>query len=263
MPDSEKSYKIFNRDMMKYLALIPMFIGHAIAWINLMNNPSSNIAVYELPMALMIISAFSLFCPPVMFFFIADGYKYTRDRKKYALRLLLFAVITQPFDWLIFQPLNGWWSSNVIFTLFFGLLSIICWESKFKLWKRILLVILCVAATALVNSDWLVTGVVIILFLHIFREKPKTRFIVYTSIALVHCLLNLILLGKAPVEKLLTYMAIMFGMFMAAYFCMTIFYNGKKGKHPTFAKWFFYAFYPAHYLIIWLIKICMDRFGAA
>ena len=30
-------------------------------------------------------------------------------------------------------------------------------------------------------------------------------------------------------------------MFILAYLCMTVFYNGRKGKHPTLAKWFFYG----------------------
>lgn len=248
-------YKIFNRDMMKYLALIPMFIGHMIAWVNLMKHPDNEMALYALPTVLMIISGLSLFCPPVMFFFIADGYKYTRDRKKYAMRLLLFAVITQPFDWLIFQPIYGWWTSNVIFTLFLGLLSIMAWESRFKLWQRILLVILCIAGTVLVYSDWMVFGVLFILFIHIYRDRPKQRLTAYTSLAIVHCLMNLLSLGKVPTFKLITYIMVMFAAFMAAYFCMTTFYNGKKGKHPVFAKWFFYSFYPIHYIIIWAVSL--------
>ena len=256
----DNKYKVIDRDLMKCLAVIPMFIGHAIAWIHLMNDPDNVYAFYELPTALLMISGLSLFCPPVMFFFVADGYKYTRDWKKYAVRLLLFALVTQPFDWLIFQPIQGWWTSNVIFTLFFGLLSIICWESKFKLWKRILLITLCIAATVLIYSDWLVFGVLFILFLHIFRDRPRLRLTAYTSLALVHCLLNLFSLGKVPAFKLITYSAVMFAVIMAAYFCMTTFYNGQKGKHPTFIKWFFYAFYPAHYLIIWCIRICIDKF---
>ena len=235
-----------------------MFIGHTIGWINLMAHPDNAYALYELPTALLILSGLSLFCPPVMFFFVTDGYKYTRDRKKYALRLLLFAVITQPFDWLIFQPVYGWRTTNVIFTLFFGLLAVICWESKFRLWKRILLVILCDAATVLINSDWLFFGVLFILFLHIFRDKPKQRLIAYTSLALVHCLLNLFSLGKVSAFKLIPYIIVMFAALMAAYFCMTTFYNGKKGRHPAFSKWFFYGFYPIHYLIIWVIKICTE-----
>ena len=259
MRDIDDKYEIFDRDMIKYIAIILMIIVHMIGWINLMEHPNNDYALYELPMPLLITSGLSLFCPPIMFFFVADGYKFTRDRKKYALRLLLFAIITQPFDWLIFQPAYGWWTSNVIFTLFFGLMSIICWESKFMLWKRILLVVLCAAATFMIYSDWLVFGVLFILFLHIFRDKPKQRLIAYTSLALAHCLPNLFSLGKVPAFKLIIYVAVMFTMLMAAYFCMTKFYNGKKGKHPTFAKWFLYVFYPVHYLIIWIIKICIDR----
>ena len=38
-----------------------------------------------------------------------------------------------------------------------------------------------------------------------------------------------------------------------------VFYNGKKGRHPVFAKWFFYAFYPLHYLVIWLMIRCLTK----
>ncbi|MGN1089706.1 MAG: TraX family protein [Huintestinicola sp.] len=257
MQDIDNRYKILNRDIMKYLAIIPMFIGHMVAWIALMNDPGNDYALYDLPTGLMVLSSLSLFCPPVMFFFIADGYKYTRNRKKYALRLLLFALITQPFDWLIFQPINGWWTSNVIFTLFFGLLSIIAWESRYKLWQRILLIVLCAAATIVTASDWLVLGVIFILTLHIFRDRPKTRLTVYTSLTLVYFSLNLLSLGKVPTFKLIINILVMISAFMAAYFCMTTFYNGKKGRHPVFAKWFFYAFYPLHYLIIWAVNMCI------
>lgn len=257
MTSAKSKLKVFNRDTMKYLAYIPMFTGHMIAWLNYMNNPGNDL--YDLPLPLVILSGLSLFCPPVMFFFIADGYKYTRNRKKYALRLLLFACITQPFHWLIFQPLHGWWSFNVIFTLFFGLLAIIAWESKFRLWLRILLVILCTGATVLIFSDWMIFGVLLILSLHIFREKPKARFISYSILILIHTLLNLTSLGTVSTFKLIIFMAVMLVVFLLAYLCMTAFYNGEKGRHPVFAKWFFYVFYPLHYLIIFLVQTVMER----
>lgn len=260
MKNRNNEVKVLNHDMMKYLALILMFIGHMVAWINLMNYPGNDLALYELPTPLLIVSGLSLFCPPVMFFFIADGYKYTRDRKKYALRLLIFACISQPFHWLIFQPIYGWWTTNVIFTLFFGLLAVIAWESKFKLWQRILLVILCDAATVLLYSDWLIFGVLFILILHIFRERPKARFIAYSLLIFLHTSMNFFLFGKVSAFKLILYMFVMLAVFMAAYLCMTTFYNGKKSRHPIFAKWFFYIFYPIHYLIIFAVKICIDKF---
>ncbi|MCR5306319.1 MAG: hypothetical protein K6E36_07480 [Oscillospiraceae bacterium] len=43
------------------------------------------------------------------------------------------------------------------------------------------------------------------------------------------------------------------GVILLAYCCMTVFYNGRKGRHPVFAKWFFYGFYPLQYLIIRII----------
>lgn len=253
MPEKER-YKVLDRDTIKYIAIVTMFIGHTVAWINLMRNPGNDYATYELPIGLMIVSYLSLICPPVMFFFIADGYKYTRDRKKYALRLFIFACITQPFDWLIFQPIYGWRTFNVIFTLFFGLLAIMAWESGLKLWQRIGLIALCGGATVLMSSDWMLFGVLFILFLHIFRNKPKQRLIAYSILTGLHFLPNLFSLGKVPALNLLTGMTVMILMFVIAYLCMTMFYSGQKGRHPVFAKWFFYAFYPLHYIVIWLLE---------
>ena len=237
--ENRSRLKVLDRDIVKFIALIPMFIGHTVAWINMMHLEDSDNAVYKLPMALMILSGISLICPPIMFFFIADGYKYTRDRKKYAKRLLLFALITQPFDWLLFQPIYGFWTSNVIFTLFFGLLAIMAWESGLKLWQRIGLIILCDSATVLIMSDWIVFGVLFILVLHIFRDRPKARAIAYFSLTAVYFLPNLFSIGKVPTVKLLVYVSVMILMFTAAYLCMTVFYSGKKGSHPLFSKWFF------------------------
>ena len=257
--NNKDKYKIFDRDTVKYIAIALMFVGHTVAWINLMNNPHDDYAAYKLPVGLIILSFMSLFCPPVMFFFIGDGYKYTRDRKKYALRLFVFACITQPFHWLLFQPVNGWRSTNVMFTLFFGLLSIMAWESRYKLWQRILLIILCDIATVAIYSDWLLMGVPFILFLYIFREQPKKRFIAYIILTLLHFVPNIFSIGKVPAYKIIVSITVMILVFMAAYACMTVLYNGKKGKHPVFAKWFFYAFYPAHHAVIYLIKILTDK----
>ncbi len=254
-----KNLKVINRDMMKYIAIITMFIGHAVAWINLMQHPGDDYATYNLPLGLMIVSFLSLICPPVMFFFITDGYKYTRDKKKYALRLFIFACITQPFDWLIFQPIHGWRTSNVIFTLFFGLLAIIIWESGLKLWQRIVLIVLCDAVTVAISSDWMLFGVLFILFLHIFRDRPKQRLIAYSALTALHFLPNLLSLGKVPTVTLLVGVFVMIFMFALAYFFMTVLYNGRKGKHPVFAKWFFYVFYPLHYLVIWGLSFFFIR----
>ena len=179
--ENTQKYKTINRDTCKYLAIFFMFWGHMFAWVTLMQNPDAASAYPLMPLWMRIVTHFSIICPPVMFFMIADGYKYTRDRKKYAIRLGIFALITQPFDWLIFQPIHGWWTTNVIFTLLFGLLAIMAWESRFKLWQRVLLVLGCVGLSVLIFSDWLIFGVLLILFLHMFREQPMKQLTVYTD----------------------------------------------------------------------------------
>ena len=249
-----RRYQILNRDACKYLAIFLMFWGHLFGWRILMKQPDVGVPYSVMPLWMRIVTHFSIFCPPVMFFFVADGYKYTRDRRKYALRLGIFALITQPFDWLVFQPVYGWHTTNVIFTLFFGLLGIMAWESRCKTWQRVLLVALCCSLSLLLFSDWMIFGVLFILFLHIFREKPRARHISYMGIAALNCGLNLLSLGKVPTVPLLVQAGTMLLMFIAAYLCMTVFYSGRKGKHPTFAKWFFYCFYPLHYIVIWAVQ---------
>lgn len=240
--------KIFNRDSLKFTAIIIMFWGHLLAWLTLMRGEE----LENMPLWQNLISNLALVCPPVMFFSVADGYKYTRDRKKYALRLLIFACISQIPDWLVMQPVYGWWTSNVIFSLFFGLLSIFAWESDKKKWQKILLIILCNAATVLIMSDWLIFGVLFILFIHIFRERPKVRLISYTVIAAIWQIIAIITSGITDV-KVWTDSLLRFAVVMLAYFCVTVLCSGKKGKHPVFSKWFFYIFYPLHYLIIFAV----------
>ena len=92
MTKETPKYKIFNRHMMKCLAVFIMFWGHLAGWA-VQYKYGNEEAFYTLPMWEYILIYTSLFCPPVMFFFIADGFKYTRDRKKYAKRLLLFACL--------------------------------------------------------------------------------------------------------------------------------------------------------------------------
>lgn len=252
--------KVLDRDMVKYLAIGLMFMGHFFAWTAILDDPADHVAVYRLPLWKLMFEEAALFCPPVMFFMIADGYKYTRDRKKYALRLLIFAAVTQIFDWFVFLEINGWRSFNVIFTLLLGLLSIMAWESKRKLWQRAALVILCDAATVLILSEWLIFGVLFILLLHIFRERPKQRFIVYMVMTLMYNIVNTAaIIGKVPPLTAVFVMICGVVSMTAAYLCMTVFYSGRKGRHPVFAKWFFYAFYPAHYMIIYIARICMDK----
>lgn len=74
---SNDKLKFLNRDAVKYIAIFVMFCGHLFAWLASMRG----VPLSEMPWWQDLLSKLSLFCPPVMFFFIADGYHYTVTAK--------------------------------------------------------------------------------------------------------------------------------------------------------------------------------------
>lgn len=244
MEKTESRLKIINRDMLRYIAVIPMAVGHLIGYM------TEYELITETTWWLNLLTYLSLIAPPIFLFFVAEGFRYTRSRKQYALRMLIFAVVTQiPFCILNYGTiftvnfLTNW---NVIATLFFGLLSLMVWESKFNMPVRIIIIVLMDAVTLLLSFEWMVFGIPIILGFHIFHDRPKIRLIWFTA-----AVLGVSFISCGFVLYWMFYENVLF--LMLSYFLITKCYNGKKGRHPIFAKWFFYIFYPLHLALIYFI----------
>lgn len=59
----------------------------------------------------------------------------------------------------------------------------------------------------------------------------------------------------SPGMSILRSLGAVAGIFLSAV-CIIYLYNGQQGKkHRTFSKWFFYIFYPAHLLILGLLRL--------
>lgn len=248
----KRNPKVINRDAIKYIAAVPMIIGHAVGYF-------IDSGILENNTLTMVLASIALFAPPIFFFSIADGYKYTSSRKKYALRLLLFAAASQiPFAILncgaIFT-LDALLNLNVFFTLLAGLFAIILWESKLNLVLRIVGIVLIDGITYALCCEWMIFGVPIILALHIFENKPKIRFICF---AVCIAAIEFITYGMT-IDAFITPSFIAGTLsLLAGYFFRTVFYSGKKGKHPVFSKWFFYIVYPAHLLVIYILILALQ-----
>lgn len=229
--------RVFSRDALKFLALICMTLGH---W--------APLYIGSLPPVMRrVIFAVMYIAPPVFFFFIAEGYHYTKSPKRYAQRLLLFALITQiPHSLRAGEPYqikNLFLEWSVLMTLFLGLVSLMILHSDRKLPLRLALIAVCMGLSALLHTEWAVGGIAAILCFDLFRERPAARLAAYSAVmtaAWLWTARGVVSWGSAGSFLL---PCLLSGVII------TLFYNGKKGRSPRVSKWFFYIWFPLHLLI--------------
>lgn len=116
---------------------------------------------------------------PIFAFMTVEGYFHTRNLKRYVLRLLLFALLSEvPFDLMYggtwFYPVH----QNVIWTLLLGLLGVHLMETvrkKQKLWVSLPVCAAVAAAGALLGTlgmtDYYGAGVLTVFAFYIFRGR--------------------------------------------------------------------------------------------
>lgn len=235
-----------NRDVIKYIAMFTMLLNH-IAHV----MPLPGVFLRELFIDL------GYFTAPVMCYFLVEGYHYTHSKKQYAMRLGVFALISEIPFCLAFTTdgIIGFEGMNMMFTLllcFFILLSMERISNPVFKW-------LAVLALTLVStcSDWAVLAP---LFTVLFalagkdREKIKTSFVVATVILGIDSF-RIGIGDYTPQMNLLLSAGTMIGPALAG-FAIVKLYNGKRMERgKAFSKWFFYLFYPGHLLILGLLRV--------
>lgn len=240
----EYAFQFIDRDLLKLIALVLMTLGHWAFDIYRVVNSK--------PLLQFFVAA-EYFAPPVFFFFISEGFYYTKSNLRYAKRLLIFAFITQIPNALLFPEglnLNNLllhWS--VLMTLFLGLLALIVIHCNWNLLLRLTAVAALMAVSHLINCDWAVSGIMIILLFDLLREKPLIRLTAYLVLMIFAVS---IMVGHLPdIHAFLKFLLPVW----AAGIVITFFYNGKKGHFPLLFKYFFYAWYPLHLLLQWIFRL--------
>ena len=243
--------KFMNRDLLKWIAVFFMGVGHFLLYTV---DELHYLGLRGSPLRFFIMMEY--IAPPIFFFFISEGYRYTHAKKKYFIRLLVMTLVTQipyvlyhtyhlnhtiAFDYVMF--LTDW---NVIATLLLGFMSVAVWDSSKHPVLKAAGIILCGAAGYF--TEWSFFGVLFILSFYIFRERPCIRFAAYELLMLVYVL-------RMNGFSILNLDWNLFMIFSLPNILITLFYNGKKGHFPKFSKYFFYLFYPAHLLLIYIVKI--------
>lgn len=179
---------------------------------------------------------------PIMAFLLCEGFRHTKNVKKYMLRLLGFAVITQiPYQWALMKQLN------VLFTLLLGLLAIYL-TSKIKSPLASGLIIVGFTAVTIV-CDWGLIGVpMVLLYYYVKNRRAKLVLPILLPMALIGTgSVVALLYGQLFVLPQLLYVLI--GCTLTIPLLAS--YNGQRGR-PM--RYFFYAYYPAHIAVLGLVR---------
>lgn len=178
---------------------------------------------------------------PIFAFQISEGYIHTRNKKKYFLRLLIFALVSQIPFMLFYTLVPNKFSLNIFFTLLLGLICIFIYDkSKYKILAIIASVFIGIVAEYS-HCDYGFYGIAIILIFYIFKSNFINASIFFILATLVKYLIPIIKNGFYDVYLYLFICTISSIIFIAAY-------NGKKGKDT---KYLLYLFYPIHLLLIY------------
>lgn len=179
---------------------------------------------------------------PLVCFFLLQGMHHTHDRKKYLLRIFLFALFSEiPFDLAINGRLVDWTGQNVLFTLFIGLVMLYLLERiqrtktlSVRVSASVLTVLGAMLLAYILKTDYSYWGILLLLIFYIENLQKRQKF--WTM---------LLLCASANIVQ----------MFAVTSLFFIERYDADKNKgQPLFGRYFFYLFYPFHLLVLLGIK---------
>ena len=237
-----KSYQILSAGTLKMIAIVTMLIDHLAAGVYA--DLYSSEFLFQHGLDAYVFQIYDMcrnvgrFAFPVFCFLLVEGFFYTKSRWKYLRNLSIFALLSEvPFD-LLLKHRIGFEGQNVFFTLAIALGVI--WgmaKVKEKLEKEPVISVFlqgsiilagCLLAYGL-HTDYSYYGIVLVVIFYCYRNN---RFLA--------CLVG--------------YVWFLFEPWCFPAFIALLFYNGKRGIS---IKYFFYAFYPAHLLLLYGLRVLL------
>lgn len=203
---------------------------------------------------------------PIFAFMAVEGYFHTHNLKKYLLRLLGFAVISEiPFDLMaegvLFYPFH----QNVLWTFLIGLTGIFLIEKAHSKCNRFIY-FLCACMVVLLGFvlgtagmvDYYGPGVLTVFIFYFFRGKKWWQLL---GQLIGMYFVNIQLLGGLfyPVNILGYDIEIVQQGFAMLALIPIWLYNGRQGYHSKIFQYICYVFYPFHLLAIGLIMKFINR----
>mgnify|MGYP002310578445 CR=1 FL=1 len=191
--------------------------------------------------------AFPIFC-----FLIAEGCVYTHDRKKYALRLLVFALLSEiPYNLMNSGMIWDPYDQNVLWTLLLG--ALVCWLMDWALKKCTPLSFMLTGAVMLAaywlleigNTDYGGWGMLLVAAFYGVHRAPSGAVVKMIAQAFGLAFFSIGVMGG--------YLSI--ELWSLAALVPIWLYNGQRGFSNKAVQYGFYAFYPVHILALSLIAM--------
>lgn len=198
---------------------------------------------------------------PIFAFMVVEGYFHTSSYKKYIKRMFLWALIAEiPFNLMYSSSFIYPFHQNVLWTFLLGLLAIGLIE-KIRTKKKPLLTCFVFLAIAVLTYllgfmlfvDYFGYGILMIFVFYLFRSK---KWWCYIAQALCLFYINWEMISGLSVP--LEFFGHEIYFVQQGIACLALLpiwlYNGKQGPHNKMIQYSFYAFYPAHMLLLYLLR---------
>ena len=189
---------------------------------------------------------------PIFAFLLVEGMHHTKDRKKYAQRLAISAILAEiPYNLVVSGEISCT-KQSVMATLLLGFLAVHYMEKCRSLaWKPVVILPFGILAEVF-RVDYRWEGIVLIALFELSREMYSPNFVrTGGMIVLFHHMGSRILhIGNftLPMQVL----GVLSMVFIANY-------SGRKLTRSKAVQWGFYLFYPVHLLILWGIGQMIPR----
>lgn len=175
---------------------------------------------------------------PIMAYLLIEGYRHTKNIKRYILRLFQWAVISiLPFHIAFQNDSQIYILNNILFTLGFGLLMVYILDKISSIWHTPVILMFTLIT---MNSDWNYIG---ILLIYLFYKNKINYGIIVTSIT-------------ATIIETIGYFDLIYLNYLTMLLVIPLLqiYNHQKGFFQKLIQYGFYAYYPLHLLILVLLK---------
>ena len=187
---------------------------------------------------------------PIMWFFLAEGFHYTRNPKKYAGRLFLFAVISHfayNFAGGISLIPSGFFNqTSVMWSLAWSVVLMMAVSDEEKpLWQKLLLIFFVCLITF--PADWSCVAAMCPVFLYSHRGDFKRQCLDLLIWTFLYGLVYFAAMDPA-------YGVLQLGTLLSIPILRS--YNGSRGR-GRYMKWLFYIYYPAHLFLLGILRLLM------